>query len=120
MLVLDDGWFGKRDDATTSLGDWEPDVRKFPRGMKALVDDVNGLGVKFGLWIEPEMLSVESDLYNLHPDWCLHVPKRPTNQGRNQLVLDMSRKEVCLCFACLCVYSCVYAFASVCLLFIVE
>jgi len=67
---LDDGWFGKRDDDTTSLGDWFVDKRKFPKGLEGLADEVNKLGLKFGLWFEPEMVSPESELFRKHPDWC--------------------------------------------------
>ena len=77
LIVLDDGWFGNRDDDSTSLGDWIPSSLKFPRGLKALVEDVNMTGCKFGLWLEPEMISEVSTLYQLHPDWCLAVPGRP-------------------------------------------
>ena len=94
LLVLDDGWFGNRNDDTSSLGDWEPNLTKFPFGMKKLAEDINGYGVKFGLWVEPEMVSTKSDLYREHPDWCLHVPGLAKQIGRNQLVLDLSRHEV--------------------------
>ncbi len=91
-FVLDDGWFGKRDDDTTSLGDWTIDVRKWPDGLGPLIDEVKRLGMTFGLWFEPEMVNPESDLYRAHPDWVLG----PADQvlGRQQLVLDMSRQEV--------------------------
>lgn len=94
LFVLDDGWFGKRDDDTTSLGDWFVDKRKLPRGLRGLSDDIHGLGLKFGLWIEPEMVSPKSLLYKKHPDWCLHVPGRRRRMARSQLVLDISRPEV--------------------------
>ncbi len=94
LFVLDDGWFGKRNDDTTSLGDWFVDRRKLPQGLRGLSDDIHGLGLKFGLWIEPEMISPKSLLYQKHPDWCLHVPKRRRRMARSQLVLDMSRPEV--------------------------
>ena len=94
MLVLDDGWFGKRDDDTSSLGDWFVFAKKLPHGLPALVEKVNSLGLKFGLWFEPEMVSPDSELLRKHPDWALHVPDRPSSTGRNQLVLDMSRPEV--------------------------
>ena len=94
LFVLDDGWFGKRDDDTTSLGDWFVDKRKLPRGLRGLSDDIHGLGLQFGLWIEPEMVSPKSLLYKKHPDWCLHVPGRVRRGARSQLVLDMSRVEV--------------------------
>jgi alpha-galactosidase len=95
LMVLDDGWFGKRDDDFTSLGDWVVDRRKLPDGLSDLADRVRKLGMHFGLWFEPEMISEDSDLYRKHPDWCLHVPYRPYTLGRNQLILDLSRKEVC-------------------------
>jgi alpha-galactosidase len=95
LFVLDDGWFGKRDDDRSSLGDWFVDKRKLPNGLAALATNINNMGMQFGLWLEPEMISVDSELYRKHPDWCLHVPNRPRSEGRNQLVLDYSRKEVC-------------------------
>src|SRR5579871_1749098 len=94
LFVLDDGWFGRRDDDTTSLGDWFVDKRKLPKGLRGLSDDIHGLGLKFGLWIEPEMVSPKSLLYQKHPDWCLHAPGRRRRMARSQLVLDMSRPEV--------------------------
>ena len=94
MLVLDDGWFGKRDDDHSSLGDWFVNKRKLPKGIDGLCREINALGMKFGLWFEPEMISPVSELYDAHPDWCLHVPGRPRSQSRNQLILDMSRKDV--------------------------
>lgn len=95
LVVLDDGWFGKRDNDLSSLGDWVVDRRKLPHGLEDLARRVNGLGLKFGLWFEPEMISPDSDLYRAHPDWCLHVPNRRRTVSRNQLVLDLSRPEVC-------------------------
>jgi alpha-galactosidase len=95
MVVLDDGWFGQRDDDTTSLGDWTVDRRKLPRGLDDLARRVHKIGLKFGLWFEPEMISPDSDLYRAHPDWCLHAPGRPRSTGRQQLVLDFSRDDVC-------------------------
>jgi alpha-galactosidase len=94
LMVLDDGWFGERDKDDSSLGDWFEDKKKLPRGVKGLSEDVHGLGMKFGLWIEPEMISPRSKLYEEHPDWCLHVPGRDRLTFRTQLVLDMSRKEI--------------------------
>jgi len=94
MFVLDDGWFGHRDDGTSSLGDWVVYDRKLPSGLPALSEQIHALGLKFGLWFEPEMVSPDSDLYRAHPDWCLHIPGRPPSLGRNQLVLDMGRPEV--------------------------
>ncbi|WIV19179.1 alpha-galactosidase [Paenibacillus polygoni] len=95
LFVLDDGWFGKRDDDTTSLGDWFVDRNKLPEGLDHLAESVNNIGMQFGLWFEPEMISVESDLYRDHPDWCLHVPNRSRSESRRQLVLDFSRDDVC-------------------------
>ncbi|TWD51143.1 alpha-galactosidase [Agrobacterium vitis] len=93
-FVLDDGWFGKRDDDTTSLGDWDIDARKYPDGLKPLVDHVTGLGMQFGIWFEPEMINPVSELYKAHPDWVLQVEGRPLLLSRNQLVLDLTRQEV--------------------------
>ena len=94
MLVLDDGWFGKRNDDNSGLGDWFVNEKKLGCTMKELVDRVNALGLKFGIWLEPEMVSEDSDLYRTHPDWVLQIPGREPNRSRNQLVLDLSRKEV--------------------------
>lgn len=95
MFVLDDGWFGKRDGDNCSLGDWVVDRRKLPDGLEGLARKINGMGMKFGLWFEPEMISPDSDLYRAHPDWCLHVPGRERKLSRHQLVLDFSRPEIC-------------------------
>jgi alpha-galactosidase len=95
LFVLDDGWFGKRDDDNTSLGDWFVDRNKLPNGLESLVDNVRNTDMQFGLWFEPEMVSENSDLFRAHPDWCIHVPDRKKSTGRNQLILDFSRKEVC-------------------------
>lgn len=95
LLVLDDGWFGKRDQDNCSLGDWVVDRRKLPDGLESLCQKVNEMGLQFGLWFEPEMISPDSDLYRSHPDWCIHVPGRPRTEGRRQLILDLSRPEVC-------------------------
>ncbi|WP_138494881.1 alpha-galactosidase [Paenibacillus pinistramenti] len=94
LFVLDDGWFGKRDSDNSSLGDWVEDRRKLPDGLKDVAERVNKLGLKFGLWFEPEMISPDSELYRKHPDWCLHVPGRRRSELRWQLVLDYTRKEV--------------------------
>ena len=94
MLVMDDGWFGKRNDDRTSLGDWFVNEEKLKGGLKKLVDNVNSLGMKFGIWFEPEMISPESELYKKHPDWAVHIEGREPGQVRNQLVLDLSRREV--------------------------
>lgn len=94
LFVLDDGWFGKRDDDTTSLGDWFVDYDKLPNGITGVAEKVTALGMEFGLWFEPEMISKVSKLYEEHPDWMLQVPERNASHGRNQFVLDFSRKEV--------------------------
>ena len=99
MIVLDDGWFGERHDATSSLGDWTPNPTKFPFGIRGLAADMRAEGILFGLWIEPEMVSTNSVLYREHPDWCLHLPGRAMSEGRNQLVLDLTRHEVRACDA---------------------
>jgi len=93
-FVLDDGWFGARDDDGTSLGDWAVDRRKYPGGLAPLIAHVRGLGMGFGLWVEPEMVSPESALYRAHSDWVLAVPGRERPTGRRQLVLDLTRPEV--------------------------
>lgn len=95
LFVLDDGWFGKRNGDESSLGDWVVDKNKLPNGLEDLANRINNLDLQFGLWFEPEMVSPDSDLYRAHPDWCLHVPGRYRTQGRNQLVLDLSREDVC-------------------------
>ncbi|MBR0463306.1 MAG: alpha-galactosidase [Clostridia bacterium] len=94
MFVLDDGWFGKRDRDNCSLGDWVVDRRKLPGGIEGVARQVNEMGLRFGLWFEPEMVSPDSDLYRAHPDWCLHVEGRARTEARQQLILDLSRKEV--------------------------
>ncbi|MBO0587370.1 alpha-galactosidase [Sporosarcina sp. E16_8] len=95
LVVLDDGWFEKRNSDHSSLGDWFVDVEKLPNGLNDLAGQVAEMGMKFGLWFEPEMVSVDSNLYRDHPDWCLHVPGRNRSESRNQLVLDFSRPDVC-------------------------
>ncbi|RYM02893.1 alpha-galactosidase [Sporolactobacillus sp. THM7-7] len=94
LFVLDDGWFGRRDNDKSSLGDWVVDRRKLPHGLDWLAGRMNDMGLMFGLWFEPEMVSPNSDLYRRHPDWCLHVPNRPRTLTRFQLVLDLSRADV--------------------------
>ena len=94
LLVLDDGWFGNRNNDLSSLGDWQVNLAKLPNGLEGLAAQVNQMGMKFGLWVEPEMISRDSDLYRAHPDWCLHVPGRNRSESRNQLVLDLARTEV--------------------------
>ncbi|WP_062047629.1 alpha-galactosidase [Bacillus sp. JCM 19034] len=94
LFVLDDGWFGKRNSDNGSLGDWFVDREKLPNGIESLAEEIVSNDMQFGLWFEPEMISVNSDLYREHPDWCIHVPDRGRSEGRNQLILDCSRKEV--------------------------
>ncbi len=94
LFVLDDGWFGRRDDDTTSLGDWFVDKNKLPDGMKHLSDQVHAMGLKFGLWFEPEMISPVSELYRAHPDWAIHISGREPITQRSQLTLDLSREDV--------------------------
>ena len=94
LFVMDDGWFGERNDDTVSLGDWEVNTKKIPSGLKGLSEKVNKLGLSFGIWVEPEMVNVKSKLYEAHPDWCLANPNTPHSEGRNQRILDFSRKEV--------------------------
>jgi alpha-galactosidase len=94
LLVLDDGWFGQRDDDTSSLGDWQVNHRKLPRGLAGLAEDLNAIGMQLGIWMEPEMVNGDSELFRQHPDWVLHHPNRLRSEGRNQLVLDLSREEV--------------------------
>lgn len=95
LLVLDDGWFGKRDNDRTSLGDWQVNHEKIPSGLAGLTKKVRELGMQFGIWVEPEMISPKSELFDRHPDWRLHVPGRAGHQSRNQYVLDLSRDDVC-------------------------
>ncbi|PWJ15092.1 alpha-galactosidase [Jannaschia seohaensis] len=91
-FVLDDGWFGRRDDDTSGLGDWQIDRRKWPDGLQPLIDHVHRLGMTFGLWVEPEMINPDSDLYRAHPDWALGAADQTL--GRQQMVLDMAQAEV--------------------------
>lgn len=94
MLVMDDGWFGHREDDNSSLGDWFVNEEKLPGGLPYLVEEVNKLGMKFGIWFEPEMISPDSDLYRAHPDWAIQIPGRTAGLCRNQYVLDLSRDEI--------------------------
>ena len=94
MVVMDDGWFGKREDDNSGLGDWQVNEKKLGCSLGELVRRVNAEGVKFGIWIEPEMISEDSDLYREHPDWAMQNPGRNPARGRNQLVLDFSREDV--------------------------
>ena len=94
MVVMDDGWFGKRNDDNSSLGDWQVNEQKLGGSLAQLIDRVHEQGVKFGIWIEPEMVNEDSDLYRAHPDWAIQIPGRKPIRSRNQLRLDFSRKEV--------------------------
>lgn len=94
MLVMDDGWFGKRSSDNCALGDWIVNEEKIKGGLKNLVDQVNGYGMKFGIWFEPEMISPDSDLYRKHPDWAIQIPGKEPTLSRNQYVLDFSRVEI--------------------------
>ena len=94
LFCVDDGWFGNRSDDSKGLGDWTPRTEAFPRGLGPLVEEVKRLGMKFGLWVEPEMVNPDSALYRAHPDWILHFPNRPRTQIRNQHILDFGRPEV--------------------------
>ena len=94
MFVLDDGWFGQRNSDKSSLGDWFVNEDKIRCGMKKLAEQINALGLKFGLWFEPEMVSPVSELYKAHPDWCLHIEGREKSIARDQYVLDMTRQDV--------------------------
>ncbi len=94
LFVLDDGWFGHRNNTKSSLGDWYVNKTKLPNGLDGFADYVCKRGMKFGLWVEPEMVSPDSDLYRKHPDWCIHVPGRNRTLARNQLILDLSRGDV--------------------------
>lgn len=95
LFVLDDGWFGERNDDTSSLGDWYVNEEKIKGGLNKLATEINDMGIKFGLWFEPEMVSPNSKLYKEHPDWCIHIEGRTRSQARKQLILDFSRDEVC-------------------------
>ena len=94
LFVIDDGWFGKRNTDRAGLGDWVVNPQKFPQGLNPLIRYVNGLGMDFGLWVEPEMVNPDSDLYRAHPDWVMNFPGRPRSELRNQLVLNLARDDV--------------------------
>lgn len=94
LLVMDDGWFGKRDDDNSGLGDWYVNETKIKCGLHKLVEQINALGMKFGIWFEPEMVSEDSDLYRAHPEWVMQIPGRHAVRSRNQMALDMSRRDV--------------------------
>ena len=94
LFVMDDGWFGTRDDDTQSLGDWEVNRKKLPGGIEGLARKIREMGLEFGIWVEPEMVNVKSRLYEAHPDWVLQIPDKPHSEGRNQRILDLTRREV--------------------------
>jgi alpha-galactosidase len=94
LFVVDDGWFGKRNNDRAGLGDWVVNPQKFPQGLKGLIDHVNGLGMDFGLWVEPEMVNADSDLYRAHPDWVINFPGRPRSELRTQMILNLARSDV--------------------------
>jgi len=93
-FVMDDGWFGARNNDHAGLGDWTVNPAKFPHGLGPLIEEVNKLGMDFGIWVEPEMVNPDSDLYRRHPDWAMHFPDRPRSEARNQLDLNMAREDV--------------------------
>ena len=97
LFVLDDGWFGERNSDHAGLGDWAPNKERLPKGIRGLSEKIEALGMKFGLWFEPEMTNKDSELYRAHPDWILKTPNRSVSHGRYQYVLDFSRKEVVDC-----------------------
>lgn len=94
LFVLDDGWFGARNSDTAGLGDYDVNLRKLPGGLGEFADSIERLGMKFGLWFEPESVNVDSELYRAHPDWAIKPPVGEPCFGRNQLLLDLTRKEV--------------------------
>lgn len=94
LFVLDDGWFGKRNDDTSSLGDWYANLKKLPGGLKGIADKINELGMDFGIWVEPEMINEDSDCYRLHPDWAVTIPGSNHSTGRNQMILDLTKEQV--------------------------
>lgn len=94
LFVVDDGWFGRRDDDRVGLGDWYANPQKFPHGLQPLISYVNSLGMDFGLWFEPEMVNPASELYRRHPDWVMNFPGRPRSEARHQLVLNLARDDV--------------------------
>ncbi len=94
LFVLDDGWFGKRNNDNAGLGDWTVNKEKFPNGLNEIIEYINKLGMDFGIWIEPEMVNKDSELYRFHPDWIIHAPNRKPSHTRNQYTLDFSRDEV--------------------------
>ena len=94
LFVMDDGWFGARNNDEAGLGDWTVNPKKFPQGLKGLIDRVHSLKMDFGLWVEPEMVNANSDLYRTHPDWVINFPGRPRSELRTQMVLNLARNDV--------------------------
>lgn len=94
LFVMDDGWFGNRNDDTSSLGDWKENDKKLPGGLSGITKKINALGLDFGIWVEPEMINTDSDLYRAHPEWVMEIPGKPHSEGRNQRILDFSNPEV--------------------------
>ena len=94
LFVMDDGWFGHRNDDKSSLGDWQANTKKLPGGVEGICKKINQMGLDFGIWVEPEMISTDSDLYREHPDWAMEIPGKNHSEGRNQRILDLARKEV--------------------------
>ena len=94
LFVMDDGWFGDRSDDTRALGDWHPNPKKLPGGLAGLCKKINDAGLQFGIWVEPEMINVQSRLYEQHPDWVMSIPGKPHSEGRNQRILDLANPEV--------------------------
>lgn len=94
LFVMDDGWFGHRDDDKSSLGDWYVNKKKLPNGLEGLAAKINALGLDFGIWVEPEMVNTDSDLYRAHPEWTMEIPGKPHSEGRNQRILDLANPEV--------------------------
>ena len=94
LFVMDDGWFGERSDDTKALGDWDPDLNKLPGGLKGIANKVNALGLQFGIWVEPEMVNENSNLYKKHPEWTMSIPGKGHSKGRNQMLLDLTNEHV--------------------------
>ena len=94
LVVLDDGWFGRRNSTKTSMGDWSANPEKLPNGVRGLADSIHNLGMQFGIWVEPEAISINSDLFRAHPDWSLSVPGRPNSEGRSERLLDYANPKI--------------------------
>ena len=91
---MDDGWFGERNDDKHSLGDWDVNPKKLPGGLSGICEKVKALGLSFGIWVEPEMVNVDSRLYERHPDWTIEIPGHAHSEGRNQRILDLTQTSV--------------------------